>query len=97
MSKSTLHVWLQDLTEGSPPSEVATIESQYDNWGRCPAEGETAEPIRFSTDHVYLLVVVDPTLIGCDPPHDPSQAACQKFRSVFRGDEKGIRQSLVVA
>jgi hypothetical protein len=85
-SRGGLDIWRLDYNSG-----VWTLLGTFSsNFGEesCPVPGSAAFVVDLPEKHLYQVVAVDKTLIGCTSS-DPSNLSCQAWAADFVGDPTG--------
>lgn len=80
-----LKMWVQDVTAGTPMTEVTTLQHQYLN-GSCPS-GQPPWEFTLTTGHVYYFRAMDYAAPGCG--NDPAYGSCARSDTYLRGDAAG--------
>ena len=94
--KDTLSVWYQDHTTGGGWVSAGSLDQQYDDFGTCPAQGAIPVVINFTTNHIYEITALDPTLVNCSGD-DPSDNNCWRHRGFYLGLSGGPVDQWIVS
>lgn len=96
-ARLTIHLWVRDITSGTPFREVGRLNHQYDAWGTCPPYGARPLSIRFSDEeHLYEVVAVAPGGSICGGQNDPWVASCRRASGIFLSRSGGVVAQAVV-
>jgi hypothetical protein len=99
-AKRVLDIRSRDLTLSEDFTFVATLESQFDDGGLCPAFGSTPVEIPLTDKHWHEIVALDSERQGCiineGDVMDPHNVSCWEEHIVIFGDKNGSVFKVIV-